>query len=138
MQETRLVLDTNVVVSAQLKSTGFERFIFGLALDSKVRLCISREIMDEYEAVLMRPKFGFPPKLLHETFRRIEEAAIWVVPSETIHAASDPDDNKFLECAEAARAIYLVTGNGRHFPQRWKSTKILNARELTTILVPEL
>lgn len=138
MQETRLVLDTNVVVSAHLKSTGFERFVFELALDSKVRLCISREIMGEYEEVLMRPKFGFPPKLLHETFRRIEEAAIWVVPSETINAASDPDDNKFLECAEAARADYLVTGNGRHFPGRWRSTKIVNARELTMVLAPEL
>jgi putative PIN family toxin of toxin-antitoxin system len=138
VQETRLVLDTNVVVSAHLKSTGFERFIFELALDSKVRLCISREIMGEYEEVLMRPKFGLPPKLLHETFRRIKEAAIWVVPSEIINAAFDPDDNIFLECAEVARAHYLVTGNGRHFPGRWKSTKIVNARELTMILVPEL
>lgn len=138
MQETRLVLDTNVVVSAHLKSTGFERFIFGLALDSKVRLCISREIMREYQEVLTRPKFDFPLGILRQSFRRIEEAAIWVVPSETINAASDPDDNKFLECAEAARADYLVTGNGRHFPGRWRSTKVVNARELTMILVPEL
>lgn len=137
MQETRLVLDTNVVVSAHLKNTGFERFIFELALDSSVRLCVSREIMREYEEVLMRPKFDFPLGILRRSFRRIEEAAIWTVPSEVIYAASDPSDNKFLECAEAARASYLVTGNKRHFPSRWKSTMILNARELATILVPE-
>ncbi|MGB7190587.1 MAG: putative toxin-antitoxin system toxin component, PIN family [Acidobacteriaceae bacterium] len=136
MQEIRLVLDTNVLVSAHLKSTGFERFIFELALDSRVRLCISREIMREYQEVLMRPKFDFPLGILRKSFRRIEEAAIWVVPSEAIYAASDPSDNKFLECAEAARAIYLATGNRRHFPGQWKSTTILNARELTMILAP--
>lgn len=138
MQETRLVLDTNVVVSAHLKSTGFERFIFELALDSRVRLCISRGIMREYQEVLTRPKFDFPIGILRVSFRRIEEAAIWTVPSEAVYAASDPDDNKFLECAEAAQADYLVTGNGRHFPARWRSTKIVNARELTMILAPEL
>jgi predicted nucleic acid-binding protein len=37
-------------------------------------------------------------------------------------AAGDPDDNQFLECAEAAQADYLVTGNIRHFPEVWKET----------------
>jgi putative PIN family toxin of toxin-antitoxin system len=137
MKEIGLVLDTNVVVSAHLRSSGFERFIFDLALSSRVRLYMSIEIMQEHRDVLMRPKFGFPPERLSESFNLIQKAAIRVTPASAVHAASDPDDNKFLECAEAARADYLVTGNGRHFPVRWKSTKILNARELTMILAPE-
>ena len=40
------------------------------------------------------------------------------------------DTNIPVECAEAANAGYLVTGNKRHFPVRWKKTEILNAREL--------
>ena len=33
-----------------------------------------------------------------------------------VRACSDPDDDIFLECAQAASAHYLVTGNGKHFP----------------------
>jgi predicted nucleic acid-binding protein len=35
----------------------------------------------------------------------------------SLPVCSDPDDNCFLECAEAARAEYLITGNTKHFPQ---------------------
>jgi predicted nucleic acid-binding protein len=42
-------------------------------------------------------------------------------PSET----SDPDDNMFLECAQAAKADYLITGNTGHFPERWKYTELI-------------
>ncbi len=53
-------------------------------------------------------------------------------------AAHDPDDNRFLECAEAARADYLVTGNTRHVPRHWRGTEVVNARELIERVVPEL
>jgi predicted nucleic acid-binding protein len=42
----------------------------------------------------------------------------------------DEQNNRVLECAEAAAADFLITGNKRHFPKRWKATQILNAREL--------
>ena len=43
-------------------------------------------------------------------------------------------DNRFLECAEAAQADFLVTGNKRHFPKQWKATKVVNARELLSTI----
>jgi predicted nucleic acid-binding protein len=49
---------------------------------------------------------------------------------EKVRAASDPDDNKFLECAEAAKADFLGTGKLRHFPKERKGTRILNARQV--------
>ena len=49
----------------------------------------------------------------------------------------DPDDNIFLECAQAAEADYLVTGNKRHFPDRWKTTKVIGARELVELLMEQ-
>jgi len=52
--------------------------------------------------------------------------------------ASDPDDNKFLECADAARADYLVTGNQRHFPEFWKKTKVISPREFIDIVAPPM
>jgi putative PIN family toxin of toxin-antitoxin system len=138
MRKPRLVLDTNVVVSAHLSSQGFERFVFDLAVGSRALLYTSDAIVQEYKAVLMRPKFGLPPALLAESFRLIEQVAVRVAPAARVEAAADPDDDKFLECAQAARADFLVTGNKRHFPQRWKSTEVVNARELTALLLGEL
>jgi uncharacterized protein len=44
-------------------------------------------------------------------------------------ATSDPDDNIFLECADAARADYLVTGNQKHFPEILEENQDHNATE---------
>jgi uncharacterized protein len=46
-----------------------------------------------------------------------------------LRARSEPDDDIFLECAQAAVAHYLVTGNVKDFPSAWRSTQIVNARE---------
>lgn len=51
-----------------------------------------------------------------------------------IFISPDEPDNRFLECAEAADADYLVTGNKKHFPNQWKRTRIVNARELLDTL----
>jgi len=52
-----------------------------------------------------------------------------VAPSRPIRAAIDPSDDKFLECADAAPADYLLTGNSRHFPGSWKRTEVISPRE---------
>jgi hypothetical protein len=49
----------------------------------------------------------------------------------------DPDDNIF-ECAAAARADYLVTGNLRHFPRFWKQTQAVSSREFLDLVSPHL
>jgi predicted nucleic acid-binding protein len=55
-----------------------------------------------------------------------------------LQVTKDPDDNKFLECVDAARADYLVTGNQRHFPQFWKGTKVITSRQFVDIVAPHL
>jgi uncharacterized protein len=47
-----------------------------------------------------------------------------------VRACSDPDDDIFLECAEAAGAAFLVTGNLKHFPTEWRQTRIVTAAAL--------
>jgi predicted nucleic acid-binding protein len=61
-----------------------------------------------------------------------------VSPSHSIQATSDPGNNIFLECADEARADYLITGNQRHFPNFWKKTKIITSREFITLIAPHL
>jgi predicted nucleic acid-binding protein len=50
----------------------------------------------------------------------------------------NPDDNIFLECADAARADFLVTGNLRHFQRFWKQSIIVTSREFVTLVAPHL
>ena len=50
----------------------------------------------------------------------------------------DLQDNMFLECADAARADYLVTGNVRHFPKFWKKTKVITSREFLSLVAPHV
>jgi hypothetical protein len=60
-----------------------------------------------------------------------------VRPTERVAACSDPDDDIFLECAQAARADYLVTGNLKHFPVSWAATRIVTPRWLLDSLSAE-
>jgi len=125
----KVVLDTNVIVSAHIKPDGLERAVLNLAVADKVALVVSAPILSEYESVLRRDKFGIEPKLLDQSLKLIKTHATVVVPSRNVSASPDSADNRFLECAEAADADYLVTGNTRHFPRRWKDTYVVNARQ---------
>jgi predicted nucleic acid-binding protein len=60
----------------------------------------------------------------------------WVFPAGRITVTSDPDDNIFLECADAARADYLVMGNQKHFPKFWKKTKIITPGVFIGLIAP--
>jgi predicted nucleic acid-binding protein len=60
---------------------------------------------------------------------RLRRSSVLVMPTRKVSASPDDSDNRFLECAEAARADFLVTGNTKHFPKRWKRTEVVNARE---------
>jgi predicted nucleic acid-binding protein len=113
MLPLRLVIDTNIVVSAALKPDGLQLTIVLLSITKPARLYTSAAILFEYRDVLSRPELR-------------------------IRIASDPDDNIFLECADAAGADYLVTGNLRHFPRFWKKTKIITSRELMGLVAPHL
>jgi predicted nucleic acid-binding protein len=65
---------------------------------------------------------------------KVLKVAKVVVPTHTVDKCADESDNRFLECAEAAGADYLVTGNTRHFPNTYKKTKIVTARQLIDLL----
>jgi predicted nucleic acid-binding protein len=87
---------------------------------------------------LLRPKFGIDPELVQASLQLIKSKSRKVRPKRRIAESPDPDDNKFLECADAANADYLVTGNKRHFPVSLGNTQVVNARELIEIITPDL
>jgi len=132
----RLVLDTNVVVSAVLKPENLERTALVFALTNPARLYVSAKILEEYQRVLSRPRLKLSSAEVAEVLSLIRARAVSVQSSLRIEATSDPDDNISLECADEARADYLVTGNKRQFPQFWKATKVVNTRELILLIAP--
>ena len=138
MLALRLVLDTNVLVSAALKPGGMQRTAFLLAITKPARLYVSQPILDEYAEVLARPELRIRKGVRLQLLDLIRNRSFLVVSRARLEVASDPDDNIFIECADAARADYLVTGNRRHFPEFWKSTKAITARELVEIVAPHL
>jgi putative PIN family toxin of toxin-antitoxin system len=134
----RLVIDTNIIVSAALKPAGLQRTVLLLALTKPARLYVSDGILAEYWTVLSRPELGIRKGLRNQFLQLIRNHAHCIVPSRQVRAAKDLSDDKFLECADAARADYLVTGNLRHFPHFWKTTKVISSRELIELVSPHL
>jgi putative PIN family toxin of toxin-antitoxin system len=130
-----VVLDTNMIVAAVLTRGGFEAHAVDLVAAHKVVMFVTEEIMLEYEGVLRRPRLRLAPRVVDGLLNLIANLAVVVRPSTTITASPDEDDNRFLECAEASGAHYLVTGNLRHFPASWKATRIVTARQLVELLI---
>jgi putative PIN family toxin of toxin-antitoxin system len=116
----RVVIDTNVLVSALLQPEGLPAAVWMLALSGRIQPCVSDAVLAEYQDVIRRPHFKRDAETIDGTLQAIRRAARHVKPTMQADACSDPDDNMFLECAEAAHADYLVTGNQRHFPEQWK------------------
>ena len=109
----RVVLDTNVVVSA-LNFPGNERLVLELALRGRFESYLSRFILEEVAGVLVR-KFGWGEERTTEAVLVLETAANLIEPPrlpEVIEGGHA--DNRVLDCAVAASADYLVTGDRRH------------------------
>ena len=109
----RVVLDTNVVVSALLLSDSVPRQAFDNALDHG-EIIISTSVLLELAEVLARDKLN---KYLTEQDRMrflvtlLKDSEL-VGITEQIHECRDPNDNKFLELAVCGNADVLVTGDG--------------------------
>lgn len=126
----KAVYDTNVIVSALLTSEGIPAVLLDLAMQHEITLFLSEEILQEYEGVLLRPKFGFSEKLVRR-FTRLLKTKSKVVKSRHLgFHLNDPGDDKFLACALTGKVNYLVTGNTRHFPiPSYKGIQIMSPRE---------
>src|SRR5260370_21088931 len=130
----RVVIAPNILVSALLQPEGLPAAVLMLALSGEVQLCVSDAIFAEYDEVIRRPHLKRPPDVIEATLRSIRKPGHWVKPRVRLEVCTDPDDNILLECAHAADADYLLTANKRHFPQRWKKTRIISALDLLQLL----
>ena len=130
----RVVLDTNIIVSACLRPEGAPATIVELALLGTFTVYLSPNVLGEYREVLARPKFSRQIERITVLLEGIEEVAVVVMPDRRIEISPDEEDNRLLECAEAAEADFLVTGNRKHFPESFGATRVVAPRDFLTEL----
>lgn len=131
----RVTLDTNVIISA-LNFPGNERLALGLALRGRFELVLSACILGEVAGVLTR-KFGWEQEPTDQAIRVIENTVTVIEPPRLEEVISgDHPDNRVLECAVAASADYLVTGDRRHLLPlgEHRVTSIVNAPRFLSLL----
>ena len=79
----RMVLDTNILISAVLSPKGSPAQVFLITiLDPNTQLCVSGDIYAEYEEVIRRPRLNRSDSEIQATLRNIREKGFWVKPTE--------------------------------------------------------
>ena len=128
----KVVIDTNVLVSGILKPGGWEAAVLDLIAEGKLAWCTSEPILNEYQRVLMT-KLHLAPMAV-EFYLLLARAGPFFVPDMALAESPDEPDNRFYECAHAAGADYLITGNLKDFASPCGRTRIVNARRFLELL----
>lgn len=130
----RVVLDANVFVSSFFG--GNPRKIVDLWKAGQVTLCLSRSIIDEYIEVLQRLGLQNERELdeLLALFARGLHVVFAAKTPELHIVEKDPDDNKFMECAVALKANFVISGDKSLTAiQDYMGIKIVNPKEFLGI-----
>lgn len=129
----KIVIDTNVVVSALIQKNYPFLIIDELLFENKIQLCISEELIKEYFEVLSRPKFFRYPDFVSKAESILSEIGIrskMYKPTTKLDIISDKDDNMILELAEKSNADFIITGNTNDFTMtKYKRTRIVTPKE---------
>jgi len=111
----KVVLDTNVLVSALWTANGNPKRILDMVGKNEIKPCYDYRLIAEYEYVLNRPKFKFPIRDISGVIARIKAKGMAVTAAESTISFVDETDRAFYDVAVSCGA-YLVTGNKKHYP----------------------
>lgn len=114
----KVVLDTNVVVSGLLSPFGPPGEIIRMAASGGIELCYDARILSEYQNVLVREKFHFDRAQVKDLLEQIKVCGYVTTGKLLAKRLPDPDDESFLEVALGGKALYLITGNLKHYPAK--------------------
>jgi len=133
----RVVLDTNVLLVSVSSKSKFHP-IYQAVLNGTLEVCVSNSILEEYEEIIAkRWSSNVAQNVINSLLKSpyvhlIDPRFNWLM------VVQDPDDDKFVDCAIAANALYLVT-NDAHFnplkaPEVYPPLNIIGAEELLEFL----
>lgn len=134
----RIVLDTNCLIQSIPQKSPF-RAVWESFLKGENVLCVSNEIIEEYTEILQRLTDLRTASLVIKTI--VESPFVeFIIPYYQFHLISaDPDDNKFIDCAIAAAARYVVT-NDRHYDvlrtnNTFPTVEIINLKDFLEMIL---
>ena len=131
----RVVLDTNILISAFVFPGGAPEFVYRAAIQRRIELVTSPVLLAELGRVLSG-EFGWDPAMAEEVVRQIAQIGTIVRPTRHLSVIeADPDDDRALEAAVAGEADTIVSGD-RHLIRlaRWEGIRILKAPALLSEL----
>jgi putative PIN family toxin of toxin-antitoxin system len=133
----RVVLDTNIMVSALLIQSGHPAAIYSAWQEGHFTLLVCAEQLDELRATLRKPAIAarIKPHRSGRLLNQLKDLAEIVGALPRIQRSPDPGDNFLLGLSEAGQAHYLVTGdkNGLLALIRHKSTRIISASDFAAL-----
>ena len=124
----RVVLDTNVLISAFLFPGGAPEEVYRLALEGRIELVTPRPLLAEFGRVLTA-KFGWEDRMAEEAVAQVARMAIVVEPTQTVSVVqADPADDRVLEAAAEGKAQVVVSGD-RHLLRlgSWRDIRVLDS-----------
>lgn len=133
----RVVLDTNILVSAQLVQLGHPATIYRAWQEGYFTLLVCAEQLDELRATLHKPAIAerIKPYKAGRLVNQLKELAETIDSLPRVKRSPDPTDDFLLALSEAGKADYLVTGDksGLLALARHQNTQIISARDFAAL-----
>ncbi len=125
----KIVVDTNVLISGVFFG-GFPRKILSSIVEKRISAVATTEIVDEYEEIVQEMVSRKQGHLNREILAPLIGALEMIEPVSDIQISRDPDDDKFINCAKDARALYIVSGDKDLLVLRqYENIQIVTAKE---------
>ena len=134
----KIVVDTNVLISGVFFG-GYPKKILSASVDGKIRVCASMEILNEYQEIIQemvqRKQGHIDVSILNPLIQSMEI----IEPASKIEICRDPDDDKFINCAKDAQAMYIVSGDKDLLViQQFENISIVTAKEFCERYLSEI
>jgi len=132
MSSIKVVVDTNIFVSALFKSPSVPYIVVETIFENDdITIVYDDGMYLEYVRVLNKKKFNLPKKDIDRTINQISEYGEKIESFPQYAYFHDESDKKFYEVFKTANADYLITGNGKHFPE---DDRIVSPREFVELM----
>ena len=124
----RILIDTNILISG-LFFNGLPKKLLS-ELGEEFKICVNEKIVSEYEKnidkKISNPRYNLDEKLREKFFGSLQNFEI----KSDLKICRDPDDDKFINCAIDAKAIYIVSGDNDLLTiKNFAEIEIVTARE---------
>ena len=128
------MIDTNIVVSAAIGNGYSKRILKKIIFDDTINICISTEIVKEYDRVSnylrIQKKYPLFKEEMDDMILSLKEIARVYFPTQSFSILKDISDNIYLDLAHEAKAHYIITGNKNDFSiAQSEQTKIVSPKE---------